>query len=97
LGEFNEPLNPIRLALASGMSFVARCNARDIQHTAEILEKAVKHKGFSFVEIVQDCLIFNLEANNKDKLMHKIPDNKNLEKARSLAEEWDYNNKHVEE
>jgi 2-oxoglutarate ferredoxin oxidoreductase subunit beta len=94
LGEFNKPLNPIGLALASGMSFVARCNARDIQHTAEILEKAVKHKGFSFVEIVQDCLIFNKEANNKDKLMYKISDNKDLKRARSLAEEWDYNNKH---
>jgi 2-oxoglutarate ferredoxin oxidoreductase subunit beta len=94
LGEFNLPLNPIKLALASGASFIARCNARDITHTIEVLEKAIKHQGFSFVEIIQDCLIFNLEANDKDKLMYKISDNKDKGKAQKLAEEWDYNNKH---
>jgi len=93
LGEFNIPLNPIKLALSSGVSFIARCNARDINHTAEILEKAVKHKGFSFVEIIQDCLIFNLDANNKDKLMYKILDNKDKKKAEQFANEWDYNDK----
>ncbi|MBU0470193.1 MAG: 2-oxoacid:ferredoxin oxidoreductase subunit beta [Nanoarchaeota archaeon] len=93
LGEFNNPLNPIKLGLASGMSFIARCNARDIEHTAKILEKAVRHKGFSFVEIIQDCLIFNLEVNNKDDLMYKISDNKSKDEAERLAEKWDYNNK----
>ncbi len=92
LGEFNKPLNPIKLALASGATFVARCNARDIEHTKEVLKKAIEHKGFSFVEVIQDCLIFNLEANNKDKLMYKI-DNKDLKKAFDLADEWDYNDK----
>ena len=33
LGEFNRPFNPIKLALASGVTFIARCNARDINHT----------------------------------------------------------------
>ena len=74
-GEINKPLNPIKLALAAGISFIARCNSKDINHTAEIIEKAINHPGFSFVEIIQDCLIFNKEINNKDKLMYKIPDN----------------------
>jgi 2-oxoglutarate ferredoxin oxidoreductase subunit beta len=91
-GEFNQPLNPIRLALASGISFIARCNARDIDHTAEVLEKAIKHKGFSFVEIIQDCIVFNPEINNKDKFMYKIKDNEDIKKAYLLANEWDYNN-----
>lgn len=94
LGEFNKPLNPIMLALASGMSFVARCNARDINHTAEVLEKAIKHNGFSFVEVIQDCLVFNVDSNKKDELMYKISDNNNMGNARKMAEEWDYNNKH---
>jgi len=91
LGEFNFPMNPIKIALASGVGFIARCNAKDIKHTAEILEKAIKHKGFSFVEIIQDCLIFNKEINSKDKLMYKIKDNKDKKIAEKLAEEWDYN------
>ncbi len=93
LGELNKPINPIKIALASNISFIARCNAKDIKHTAEIIEKAIKHQGFSYIEIIQDCLIFNLDINNKDSLMYKIPDNKDKKKAEQLADEWDYNSK----
>ncbi len=93
LGEFNKPFNPIKLALAAGATFIARANAKDIAHTAEIIEKAIQHKGFSFVEIIQDCLIFNLDANNKDKQMYKIPNNKDKKKAEQIADEFDYNSK----
>jgi len=91
LGELNEPINPIKLALVSGATFVARCNAKDIEHTSYILEKAIKHKGFAFVEMIQNCLIFNL-ADNVDKQMYKIPDNKDdMKKAMQYADEFDYN------
>ena len=93
LGEFNRPMNPIKLALAANMSFIARCNAKDLKHTAEVLEKAIKHKGFSYVEIIQDCLIFNKDSNNKDSMMYKVEDNSDKKKAEKLAEEWDYNGK----
>tara|TARA_Y100000310_G_scaffold155538_1_gene155019 strand:+ start:7537 stop:8283 length:747 start_codon:yes stop_codon:yes gene_type:complete len=92
-GEKIRPLNPIKLALASNATFIARANARDITHTAEVLGKAIKHKGCSFVEIIQDCLIFNKEMNAKDKMMYKIKDNKNKQVAEKLASEWDYNSK----
>ena len=93
LGEFNNPFNPIRIALASNVSFIARCNARDIKHTAEIIEKAINHRGFSYVEIIQDCIIFNPEMNNKDKMMYKVEDNSDKKIAEKLADEWDYNSK----
>ena len=92
-GEKIRPLNPIKLALASNATFIARTNARDINHMTEILGKAIKHKGCSFVEIIQDCLIFNLEMNAKDKIMYKIKDNKNRQVAEKLAAEWNYNSK----
>lgn len=92
-GEENFPINPILLAIASGATFIARCNAKDIKHTSEILEKAINHKGFSFVEVIQDCLIFNVEVNNKDELMYKVEDNKNLDEAIKLAREYNYNSK----
>ena len=91
-GEQHKPINPVKLALASGATFIARTNARNINHTAEILEKAIKHKGFSFVEIIQDCLIFNKDMNDKDNLMYKV-DNRDKAKAEKLAGEWDYNSK----
>jgi len=92
LGVFDKPLNPIKLALACGINFIARCNAKDITHTAEIIEKAIKYKGFAFIEIIQDCLIFNKEINSKDSLMYKV-DNTDIKKAWELSEEWDYNSK----
>lgn len=92
-GEINKPLNPMKLALSAGITFIARCNAKDINHTAEIIEKAINHQGFSFVEVIQDCLIFNKEINNKDKLMYKVQDNKDKTKALALSSEWNYNSK----
>lgn len=89
----DKPLNPIKLALACGATFVARCNARDIAHTSEILQQAINYKGFAFVEIIQDCLIFNKEINNRDGMMYKIRDNFSLELAERLANEYDYNSK----
>ncbi|MBU1135938.1 MAG: thiamine pyrophosphate-dependent enzyme [Nanoarchaeota archaeon] len=95
LGEFNHPLNPIKLALCSGASFVARCNAKDIEHTSQIIEKAIEHNGFSFVEIIQNCLIFNKEMNELDNLFYKIENKENkkteLKEAIKLSDKWDYN------
>lgn len=85
------PLNPIKLALASGATFIARCNAYDIKDTARILVEAIKHKGFAFVEIMQNCLIFNKEMSNLTKLMYKIPNCTDINLAYKLADEWDYN------
>jgi len=92
MGEKFFPLNPIKLALASGAKFVARCNARDIKHTKEILQKAIQYPGFSYVEIIQECLIFNPLKEMYD-LMYKIDDNQDKKKAEELADEWDYNRK----
>jgi 2-oxoglutarate ferredoxin oxidoreductase subunit beta len=93
LGEFNKPLNPIKLALASGATFIARCNPFDLQETQRILEAAIKHKGFAFVEIMQKCLIFHPDMQNLYKEMYKIEDNKDKKKAEQYADEFDYNTK----
>ncbi|MFA5061024.1 MAG: thiamine pyrophosphate-dependent enzyme [Candidatus Pacearchaeota archaeon] len=93
LGVFDKPFNPLKIALASGATFVARTSARDIPHMVEIFTKAINHKGFSFVEVIQDCLIFNTEANNKEKFMYKISDCHNKQRAEKLADEFDYNSK----
>jgi 2-oxoglutarate ferredoxin oxidoreductase subunit beta len=58
-GVKNEPINPLSLALAAGASFVARAVDKDPQHLATVLKQAHAHKGASFVEIYQDCNIFN--------------------------------------
>ena len=94
LGEFNIPLNPIKLALASGAGFVARTYALNLEHCSKILEAAIKHKGFSFVEIIQPCLQFNTDMKEIGKLIYAAEDNNDdMKKAQELADEWNYNNK----
>src|ERR1700744_6651320 len=58
-GVSNEPINPLALALAAGASFVARAVDKDPNHLGLTLKKAYEHQGTSFVEIYQDCNIFN--------------------------------------
>ncbi len=91
LGEFNKPINPLRLAMAAGATFVARMNAFDLQDSMRIIEKAIKHKGFAFIEVLQQCLIFEPSEAKPEKLMYKVSDNKDKKKAEELASEWDYN------
>ena len=58
-GTTERPLNPIRIALAAGATFVARTVDRDIKHLEDLLFQASQHKGTSFVEVYQNCNIFN--------------------------------------
>jgi 2-oxoglutarate ferredoxin oxidoreductase subunit beta len=58
-GVFLEPFNPLALAIALDVSFVARAFSGDIEQTKEILEQAISHKGFALVDIFQPCVSFN--------------------------------------
>jgi len=85
------PLNPIKLMLASGASFVARVPS-DVKQIELVLEEAFKHKGFAFIEIMQPCLIFN-NVNMKENmylLSEEGHDKGNMESAMKKAEEFDY-------
>lgn len=57
-----QSLNPLSFALSCGATFVARCVDKDPNHLASVLKKAYEHTGCSFVEIYQDCNIFNRGA-----------------------------------
>lgn len=58
-GVFLEPFNPIAVAIALDASFVARAFAGDIEQTKEILKRAITHKGYALVDILQPCVSFN--------------------------------------
>ena len=59
LGSLDKPFNPISLALASGATFVARSVDIHTDHLRPMLKAAFEHKGTSFIEIYQNCHIFN--------------------------------------
>lgn len=58
-GSVEEPFNPSELALGARSSFVARSLDRDPKHMQMVLKRANDHKGTSFVEIYQNCPVFN--------------------------------------
>ncbi len=68
-GSVEDPFNALLLLLSAGATFVARTYAGDITKTEEIMKKAIRHKGFSFVDIIQPCItFFDTRDYLKDKL-----------------------------
>jgi len=58
-GVWQEPFNPIAIAVAMGASFVARANIGDLKQSQAVLREAIEHKGFSLVDVFQPCVVFN--------------------------------------
>ena len=61
-GSVDNPFNPLGLAIGAGATFVARTVDIYVQHMKEVLLRAAAHKGTAFVEIYQNCNIFNDKA-----------------------------------
>jgi len=91
-GEEEEPINPLALSLASGATFVARSYALDPVHLKATLKEAIEHKGFSFVDILQPCIIFHNTIPYFKDHIYKLENNnkEDLKEALDLAREWDY-------
>ncbi|GIU69459.1 MAG: hypothetical protein KatS3mg002_0695 [Candidatus Woesearchaeota archaeon] len=58
-GVILEPFNPLAVAISLDASFVARASVNDMEHAKEIVKKAITHKGFALVDILQPCVTFN--------------------------------------
>ena len=58
-GVFNEPFNPLSVALSMRAGFVARVSIADPAHAKEVLKAAFLHKGYALVDIFQPCVTFN--------------------------------------
>ncbi|MGA3154644.1 MAG: 2-oxoacid:ferredoxin oxidoreductase subunit beta [Streptosporangiaceae bacterium] len=61
-GSLDTPFNPVSLALGAEASFVARTIDSDRKHLTSVLRAAADHRGTAFVEIYQNCPIFNDDA-----------------------------------
>jgi 2-oxoglutarate ferredoxin oxidoreductase subunit beta len=77
VGSADRPVSPCAFALAVGATFVARTVDRNIPHMEETLKKAAKHKGSAFIEILQNCNVYNDLAWNvlydrESKVLHEL-------------------------
>ena len=58
-GSVDQPFNPLAVALGAEATFVARTHDMDRQHMMQVFKRAHDHKGAAFVEIFQNCNVFN--------------------------------------
>jgi 2-oxoglutarate ferredoxin oxidoreductase subunit beta len=75
MGTIDYPINPLSLAIASEATFVARSIDIDVKHLGGVVEAAAKHKGISFIEVYQNCNIFNDHAFDYFAERNVRPDN----------------------
>jgi 2-oxoglutarate ferredoxin oxidoreductase subunit beta len=80
LGSIDRPFNPLALALGAGATFVARSTDADPAHLQSVLARAALHRGTAFVEIYQNCTVFN------DGAYDKLTDKTTRADARLLLE-----------
>ena len=77
-GSVDRPFNPLSLALGAGATFVARTIDTHLKHLQGILRAAAEHKGTAFIEIFQNCVIFNDKAFD-DVADKKVRDDKTID------------------
>ena len=93
-GAYEQPINPLLQALASGASFVARGFAGDVRHLTMLLKEAIRHRGFALIDVLQPCIVWN-RVNTYEwyrervyKLEEEGHDPHSLEEAYRRAVEW---------
>jgi 2-oxoglutarate ferredoxin oxidoreductase subunit beta len=77
VGSADRPVSPCSFAVATGASFVARTVDRNVQHMEATLRRAAAHKGAAFVEILQNCNVYNDKAwqvlyDRESKVQHEL-------------------------
>ncbi|MFA5022474.1 MAG: 2-oxoacid:ferredoxin oxidoreductase subunit beta [Patescibacteria group bacterium] len=70
-GLIEYPFNGMQVAITCGATFVAQGYSDEVVHLKELLKKAISHKGFSLVDILQPCVIFN-EKNIREQYKEKV-------------------------
>ena len=93
-GSIEEPFNPLELMLASGATFIARGYSAKTEHLKNLIVRAIEHKGFSFIEVLQPCISLFNNYQFYQKRIYETNE-KNLdskESAMKKIQEWDYKN-----
>jgi 2-oxoglutarate/2-oxoacid ferredoxin oxidoreductase subunit beta len=95
-GSIEMEVNPIALAMAAGASFIARSFANDPKHLTATIGKAIQHKGYALVDVLQPCVTYNkinTGAWYKERV-YKLDDDasynpQDYDAAWEKAKEWD--------
>ena len=70
-GVIENPIDPIALAIASGATYVARGFSGDVKQLADLVQKAIEHKGFSLIDCLSPCVTYN-KVNTYDFFRERV-------------------------
>jgi len=92
----SQPVNPLALALASDVSFLARGFAGYIEHLSMLLKIGIEHRGFALIDILQPCVSFNHKNTYQwyRERVYKVEDESGYDSSDKIAafakaQEWD--------
>lgn len=87
------PINPLEVALASGATFLARGASHGIELLKNIFKDAIRHKGFSLVDVLQVCVTYYNMYEYYDKRVYELKEHnaQDFSQALNKIREWDYN------
>lgn len=77
-GSWEQPINPIGLALSYGASFVARAYSAQRKEMTNIIDQAFAHRGFSFVQVISPCTTFYNSYKTMTPKVRLIEDDHNV-------------------
>jgi len=93
-GNPEDPLNPIELMLCAGATFVARGFSTNTKHLRGLLKAAIRHNGFSFIDVLQPCISFFDTSDDYREHTYELADEdhdpSDLQAAMERATEWNY-------
>ena len=95
-GAIEVQINPISLALAAGASFIGRGFSSDPKHLTQLIMRAMSHRGYALVDVLQPCITYN-KVNTNDwykQRVYKLDDEagyepRDVDAAWGKAHEWD--------
>lgn len=87
------PFNPLEVMLSSGATFVARGCTRRRKELVGVIEEAIRHRGFAFVDVLQVCASYFDATDVYDRFVYVLDrhDASDFDAAWRKAREWDYN------
>jgi len=92
-GSLEPAFNPLELMLASGATFVARGYATKVDHLTNLIVQAIEHKGFSFIDVLQPCIVWFNTLDVYNQRVYEIENKEIFLKEKTIQKilEWDYN------
>jgi 2-oxoglutarate/2-oxoacid ferredoxin oxidoreductase subunit beta len=95
-GALETPVNPMKIAVSAGATFVARGFSGDIQHLTALIKQGIEHKGTAILDILQPCVTFNKQNTYQwyQERVRKLEEDESHDtsskvEAFKAAEEWE--------